>query len=130
MTHTSELNDPKHGVDLTISELKQFLVRPRCEIMVYSQDTNNPSDKPDANVWGPEGIIYYISNRSCNIIVNTMEKINYNIFHLDEFTNSYPYMIEDAGITYIMYYNQIHFINNKDFFDTPESIVKHTNAFK
>ena len=59
-----------------------------------------------------------------------MENINYNIFHLDKFTNSYPYIIEDVGITFIMYYNKIQFINNPNFFDTKNSIVKHTNYNK
>ena len=59
-----------------------------------------------------------------------MEEINYNIFHLDTYTNSYPYLIEDVGITYIMYYNRISFINNNNFFDSKNSIVKHTNYLK
>lgn len=108
--HIEELNDPKHGINLTIDQLNNFMVRP--------------------NIWGPVGIIYYLSNKSCNIIVNTMEKINYDIFHLDEFTNSYPYTIEDVGITFIMYYNKIHFINRHVFFDNPSAIAKHTNAYK
>ena len=47
-------------MDLTINKLDKFLVRP--------------------DIWGPAGIIYYISNYACSIIVNTMEDINYNIF--------------------------------------------------
>ena len=69
-SHMSELNDPKHGIHLDINELNKYLIRPR--------------------IWGPHGIIYYLSNKSCQIIVDTFEKINYNIFHLDKFTNSYP----------------------------------------
>lgn len=110
INHKNELTDSKHGINLSIEDLKKILVRPK--------------------VWGPSGVIYYISNKSCNIIIQTMEKINYNIFHLDLFTNSYPYIIEDVGITYIMYYNKIPFINNNDFFDSPNSIVKHTNYNK
>jgi hypothetical protein len=109
-THISELNDPKHGIHLNINELKQYLTRP--------------------DVWGPHGIIYYLSNKSCQIIVDTFEKINYNIFHLDNFTNSYPYIIEDIGVTFIMYYNNINFINSDNFFDNTNSIVKHTNKYK
>jgi hypothetical protein len=109
-THQNELTDQNNGMNLTLEELKKYSVRP--------------------DVWGPSGIIYYISNRSCNIIVDTMEKINYNIFHLDEFTNSYPYIIEDCGVTYIMYYNIISFINNKHFFGNKKCIVMHTNKYK
>ena len=106
----NELSDKYHGIYLTINKLKKFLIRPK--------------------IWGASGVIYYISNKSCNIIINTMENINYNIFHLDKFTNSYPYIIEDVGITFIMYYNKIQFINNPNFFDTKNSIVKHTNYNK
>jgi len=109
-SHNSELNDPKHGIHLSINELKQYLKRPK--------------------IWGPAGIIYYISNKSCKIIVDTFEKIDYNILHLDKFTNSYPYTIEDVGVTFIMYYNNINFINSDIFFDNANSIVKHTNMYK
>ena len=106
----SELNDPKHGIHLNINELNKYLTLP--------------------NIWGPAGVIYYISNKSCKIIVDTFEKINYNIFHLDNFTNSYPYLIEDVGVTFIMYYNGINFINSPIFFDNYNSIAKHTNKYK
>lgn len=104
--HLSELNDPEHD----LNELKKYSIRP--------------------NIWGPAGIIYYISNKSCKIIIDTFEKINYNIFHLDEFTNSYPYIIEDCGVTFIMYYNGINFINSTIFYDESNSIAKHTNKYK
>lgn len=81
-------------------------------------------------VWGPAGIIYYLSNEACNILINHMEVINYNIFHFNTFTQSYPYTIEDVAVTFIMYYHQIPFINNDDFFDTPNSICCHTNKYK
>lgn len=43
-SHNSELNDPKHGIHLSINELRQYLERPK--------------------IWGPSGIIlYYISNK-------------------------------------------------------------------
>ena len=70
------------------------------------------------NVFGAGGACFYLSNKSCIILVNHMENINYNIFHHDKFTNSYPYTIEDAGISFILYYNNITFINNKYFWTT------------
>ena len=42
--------------------------------------------------------------------------INYNIFHKDEFTQSYPYCIEDSSISFILYYYNIAFINNNNFY--------------
>ena len=111
--HPEELIDTNNGMNLTIGELQKFLVRP--------------------SVWGPAGVLYYISNNSCNIIVNTMENIHYDIFHLDTFTSSYPYLIEDVGITYIMYYNLIPFINGQHFFGDKNkntAIATHTNKYK
>jgi len=106
----NELNDPNHGIHLTLNELNKYLIRP--------------------SIWGPHGIIYYLSNKSCQIIADTFEKINYNVFHLDKFTNSYPYIIEDVGVTFIMYYNGINFIDSDKFFDKPDGIVQHTNKYK
>ena len=65
---------------------------------------------------GPAGAIYYLSNKSCKTVVNHMESINFNIFHQDEYTNSYPYTIEDSGISFILYYNNIDWKNNQLFF--------------
>ena len=57
--------------------------------------------------------------------------VNYNIFYLDKFTNSYPYIIEDVGVTYIMYFNKINFINNKHFWGDDDFVIaKHTNEYK
>ena len=114
----NELTDPKHGINLTLDELKNFLIRP--------------------SVWGPFGIIYYISLKSCDILIDTMEKINYNIFHFDEFSKSYPYIIEDVAVTYIMYYNKINFYDSQKFFidinnlniNKIDSIVIHTNKYR
>ena len=45
-----------------------------------------------------------------------MESINYYIFYKDEFTQSYPYCIEDSGISFILYYYKIPFVNNNNFY--------------
>jgi hypothetical protein len=110
ITHKNELNDKNNGMNFTLDEFKKYLFRPK--------------------IWGPSGVIYYISNHSCRIIINTMEKINFNILHFDEFSKSYPYIIEDVGITYIMYYNKIPFIDSQNFFGNNNTIVKHTNKYK
>ena len=72
-----------------------------------------------------------------------MEKINFNILHHDQFTKSYPYVIEDCGVSFIMYMNDIDFIDTTDFvysgssneinitdFLNSNSIVIHTNRYK
>jgi hypothetical protein len=106
--HKEDFSNPQHNLKNVNIEL--YLKRPK--------------------IWGPAGVIYYLSNKSCKILIDHMEKINYNIFHYDEFTKSYPYTIEDCAVTFIMYFNKINFTNNNDFFDTPNSIVKHTNKYK
>jgi hypothetical protein len=110
-THQEDFNNPHHNLQsMTLEKLKTYLVRPKC--------------------WGASGVLYYLSNRSCKILVEHMEAIDFNIFHFDEFTNSYPYTIEDCGVTYIMYYNRIKFTNYSHFFDSPTSIAKHTNKYR
>lgn len=106
----NELSNPKHGINLTIEELKKYLFRPK--------------------IWGPAGVIYFISLKCCDILINTMEKINYDIFHFDEFCKSYPYLIEDVATTYVMYYNKIDFYDTQKLFDKPNSIAIHTNKYK
>ena len=59
-----------------------------------------------------------------------MKKINYNIFFFDEFSKSYPYTIEDVGVSFIMKFNDIAYTNNEKMFDSKNAIVKHTNEFK
>ena len=114
LIHAKELTDSQHGINMTIEELNKYLVRP-------SND-------------GPAGVLYYISNHSCNVIINTMEKISYNIFHLDEYTNSYPYIIEDCAVTYIMYRNEIPYTDNQLFYSDynydDKVIAIHTNIEK
>jgi hypothetical protein len=49
------------------------------------------------------GVVYFISNASCKILVDHMENINFNIFHLDVDTQSYPYTIEDCAVGFILF---------------------------
>jgi hypothetical protein len=55
-------------------------------------------------IFGP---LTYFSNKSCKILINHMMNINYNIHHYDEKTKTYPYAIEDNGIGYILFSNNI-----------------------
>jgi len=84
------------------------------------------------HIYGAGGVIYYISNKSCETLIRHMESIHYNILHYDRFTKSYPYTIEDCAVSFIMYINGIDFIHNWCFYDTPhrETIARHTNKFK
>ena len=84
------------------------------------------------NIYGAAGVIFYLSNKACDIIIRHMERIHFNILSYDTFTRSYPYTIEDCGISFIMYYNDIEYVNGNFFFDTNhiDTIAKHTNKYK
>ena len=87
---------------------------------------------PDIKI-GPAGVLFYISNKSCKILIDHMEKIKYNIFHFDDFSKSYPYTIEDGAVTYILYFNRISFTNNMYMYADYSSnnvIAHHTNLYK
>jgi hypothetical protein len=86
--------------------------------------------RPNIEV-GPAGIIYYISNKSCKILIGHMENIKYNIFHFDTFSQSYPYTIEDCAVPYILYCNNITFIHLDNMYlnyPSNNAIVYHTNG--
>ena len=82
------------------------------------------------------GPILYLSNKSCKILINHMNNINYNILHYDEKTDSYPYTTEDLAIAYILYYNGIDFIHcnnmycNTDHTFNRNSMAIHTNMYR
>ena len=111
--HQEDFLNPQHGMtNMNLTSLSKYTMRP--------------------NIYGAAGVIFYLSNKACNIVVNHMEKINFNILSYDEFTRSYPYTIEDCGISFIMYCNNIEFTDGQFFFDTPDknTIAKHTNKYK
>ena len=58
------------------------------------------------------GTLYYLSNHACNVVINHMESIRYDVFHLDDFSDSYPYTIEDIAIAFIMGLHDIPFTND------------------
>ena len=120
MCHQEDFDNPQHnlkGVDIC-----KYMMRPHIPV-------------------GPSGVIYYISNKACNILINHLESINFNIFHHDEYTNSYPYTIEDCAVSFILYSNKISFIhclalyedytNLKDKENDAKSLIAvHTNLNK
>jgi len=90
--------------------------------------------RPD--LYGAVGVIYYLSNKAINVLLEHMKSIDYNIFTYDEFTKSYPYTIEDCAVSFIMYSHQIPFTDSQRFLSDsnfpmyPETIVRHTNLYK
>ena len=112
--HPDDLKNPQHN--LQNINIQKFIRRPKISI-------------------GPEGTLYYISNDTCNYLIEHMENIKYNIFHFDKNTNSYPYTIEDCAVSFILYLNDISFYNISNFVsnnidDFKFNIAIHTNTYK
>jgi len=116
--------------------------------MLHKEDFDNPyhnlkgvniakyTKRPHIPV-GPCGIMFYLSNKSCKILIEHMESIGYDIFHYDEGTGSYPYTIEDCAVSFILYSNKISFIHTlsmyDEYYNNPEKvgvIAIHTNMNK
>ena len=111
--HQEDFDNPLHN--LKDVDLSKYIKRPRLPII-------------------PSGVLYYISNKSCNILINHMSNIDFNIFHYDEYSSSYPYTIEDCGVSFILYYNKISFIHcarlYNDYHYHEEVMAVHTNMNK
>jgi hypothetical protein len=111
--HTEDFQNPQHGMlNMNLVSLSKYTMRP--------------------NIYGAAGVIFYLSNKACDVIIRHMERINFDILSFDTFSRSYPYTIEDCGISFIMYYNDIMFTDGQFFYDTPHenTIAKHTNKYK
>jgi hypothetical protein len=111
--HKEDFENPLHGLNnMNLSMLSKYTKRP--------------------NIYGAAGVIFYLSNKSCDIAIRHMEKIDFNIFAYDKFTKSYPYTIEDCGISFIMYYNNIEYTDCQFFYDNSHinTIAIHTNKYK
>jgi hypothetical protein len=113
LTHPEDFNNPQHN--LKGVQIEKYLKRPEIPI-------------------GPAGVLTYLSNKSCKIIIEHMENIKYNIFHFDDYTQSYPYTIEDCAVSYILYSNKISFIHNNCMYSEDQKyfnvIAYHTNMYK
>lgn len=112
INHESDFQNAQHGLEnMSLSVLKNMTLIPD---IVYAY-----------------GIVYYVSNNACKTIVDFMESINYNVFYYEEKSNSYPYIIEDVGIGYILQTNKFKFVNKHIFFGkSAKFIAKHTNKYK
>jgi hypothetical protein len=113
INHQEDFLNSQHGMtNMNMSSLFKYVTRP--------------------DLFGAAGVIFYLSNKACDIVINHMEKINFDVLSYDIFTQSYPYIMEDCGISFIMYYNDIEFTDGQFFFDTEQenTIAKHTNKFK
>jgi hypothetical protein len=98
-THQEDLYNPQHNLH-------------GIDIYKYSRNPYIP-----AVIFGP---LMYLSNKSCKILINHMSNIGYNIYHYDEDTDSYPYTIEDCGISFILISNNINCLHSKNWHHNAE----------
>jgi hypothetical protein len=111
--HKEDFKNPYHGLkNMNISTLSKYTIRP--------------------NVYGAAGVIFYLSNKACDLAIRHMEKINFNILEYDKYSKSYPYIIEDCGVSFIMYFNNIEYTDCQFFYDNPNknTLATHTNKYK
>ena len=115
-THADDLKNPLHNLQGV--NILDYIKRPTIDIGVC-------------------GTLFYISNKCSKILIDHMEKINYNIFHFDKLTKSYPYTIEDCAVSFILYLNKIPFVCDKYFVklyekrtDDKNYIASHTNKYR
>jgi hypothetical protein len=116
VSHPEDFDNPLHN--LKGVEIAKYMKRPHIPV-------------------GPCGILFYLSNKSCKILIEHLDSIGYNIFHYDEGTGSYPYTIEDCAVAFILYSNKISFIHTlsmyDEYYNNPEKvgvIAIHTNLNK
>ena len=64
--------------------------------------------------------MYYLSNKSLDIIIQNFKKENDNLnFSIIYENNYYPYAYEDVGIGYILFKNNINFTNYPEMWFNP-----------
>jgi hypothetical protein len=113
--HPEDFDNPLHNLkDIDISK---YTMHPSIPVFIH-------------------GPVLYLSNKSCKILINHMNNVNYDILHYDEKTKSYPYTTEDLAIAYILYNNCIDFIHcnnlycNTDRAFNHNSMAIHTNMYR
>jgi hypothetical protein len=115
-SHPNELTYPVNGIPYSLGEMQQFCYRPVITTC--------------------GGVVVYLSNRSCHILVDHMNAMNYNVFQKDE-PYGYPYMIEDVGVAYILRlyhirptYARLYADGMESFLSDQAVLACHTNEFK
>lgn len=91
-------------------------------------DINKYTKRP--KVSGAAGVLFFINNESCKILINKMKSINMDIFHYDIETSSYPYIIEDCAVAWILLTNGVSFYHCKDILNYHDPVAHHTNYNK
>lgn len=114
LSHREDFQNPLHQIPYNVDEIRQFNKIP---VLTYAG-----------------GVVVYLSNKSCEILIEHFEKIKWNVFHLDD-TYGYPYIIEDIAVGYILYINNIFLCKTPLYVDqlneaTNMTVALHTNKYK
>lgn len=81
------------------------------------------------------GVIFYLSTKSCEYLIQAIKNIKYDIFYYDT-EYGYPYIIEDIGVGFILKNNHIYptlydmYTNDINSFNSKKFIGLHTNYDK
>jgi hypothetical protein len=116
-SHPEDLKNPLNCIPYTLDEMRYFNVIPHC---TYTG-----------------GVVVYLSVNSCNILINHMEKINWDVFQSDK-DYGYPYIIEDIGVGFILSINNIKPLSYNLYSDNKNdalninhpAVAYHTNMYK
>lgn len=116
LNHPEDLLNPLNGITRSMEQLLTMNMIPNC---CYTG-----------------GVVVYLSLRSCHVLIQHMEEIDWDVFYSNEF--GYPYIIEDVGVGYILNTNHIYptlynlysdrAIDIKD--ENSHSFAFHTNMYK
>ena len=107
-THQEDFDNPLHNIK-------------GVDILKYSKMPHIP-----AFLHGP---LIYFSNKSCKILINHLEDINYDIYHYDEKSNSYPYTIDDLTYPLVLLSNNINLLHMNNWHKELEGSPAHTTTF-
>jgi len=114
--HPNELTPIINGIPYSLSEMQQFNIVPDCQVA--------------------GGVVVYLSNKSCDILINHFSKIKYDIFKVD-IKYGYPYIIEDIAVGFVLQKNGVKltpyylYENNADRFNkNVNAVAVHTNKYK
>jgi hypothetical protein len=128
LKHQEDLQNPLHNIPYSIQEIMKFNIVPKCR--------------------SAGGVVVYLSNRSCNILINHFSNIEWNVFTPLPIENAqiskkddnfgYPYIIEDVAVGYILYINNIFASNYQLYVDDyrmhllidDKPVAIHTNKYK
>ena len=117
ISHHEDLKNPLNGIPYSLDDMKFFNVVPHC---TYTG-----------------GVVVYLSIKSCMILINHMENIEWNVFQSDK-NYGYPYIIEDIGVGFILSINNINPVSYNLYSDHKKDIENinhpavayHTNMYK